>query len=79
MAGAATDNDISEAEQALFYYIEIHYYRQGKHSTNSYKSSARCELEWWNCRGKLVLKGIILNHLSLLQNEPRVNVLPMTH
>jgi transposase InsO family protein len=40
--------NVAEAEQALFNYIEVYYNRQRKHSTNSYKSPAHFELEWWN-------------------------------
>jgi len=41
---------VTEAEQALFHYIEIYYNRQRKHSTNGYKSPAQYEMEWWNER-----------------------------
>ena len=40
--------DVAEAEQAIFNYIEIYYNRRRKHSTNSYKSPANYELEWWD-------------------------------
>jgi len=40
--------NMAEAEQALFNYIEVYYNRQRKHSTNGYKSPAHFELEWWN-------------------------------
>jgi putative transposase len=40
--------NVAEAEQALFNYIEVYYNRQRKHSTNGYKSPAHFELEWWN-------------------------------
>jgi len=40
--------NMAEAEQALFNYIEVYYNRQRKHSTNGYKSPAHYELEWWN-------------------------------
>lgn len=40
----------SEAEQALFRYIEIYYNRRRRHSTNGYKSPALYELEWKNLR-----------------------------
>jgi putative transposase len=40
----------SEAEQALFKYIEIYYNRRRRHSTNGYKSPALYELEWNNLR-----------------------------
>ncbi|MFH1215784.1 MAG: IS3 family transposase [Pseudomonadota bacterium] len=42
--------NVAEAEQYLFNYIEIYYNRQRKHSTNGYKSPAQYELEWWNNR-----------------------------
>ena len=42
--------NVVEAEQALFNYIEVYYNRQRKHSTNDYKSPAHYELEWWNKR-----------------------------
>jgi putative transposase len=42
--------NVTEAEQVLFHYIEIYYNRQRKHSTNGYKSPAQYELEWWNSR-----------------------------
>jgi len=38
----------AEAEKALFWYIEIYYNRQRKHSTNGYKSPAHYEMEWWS-------------------------------
>jgi putative transposase len=38
--------NVAEAEQALFNYIEVYYNRQRKHSTNGYKSPAHFELEW---------------------------------
>ncbi len=40
--------DVAEAEQAIFNYIEVYYNRRRKHSTNSYKSPANYELEWWD-------------------------------
>jgi putative transposase len=42
--------NVAEAEQALFNYIEIYYNRKRKHSTNGYKSPAHYELEWWGNR-----------------------------
>ena len=45
-----TFQNVAEAEQALFNYIEVYYNRQRKHSTNGYKSPARYELEWWDNR-----------------------------
>ncbi len=42
--------NVAEAEQALFNYIEVYYNRQRKHSTNGYKAPAQYELEWWNNR-----------------------------
>jgi len=45
-----TFQSVSEAEQALFQYIEVYYNRQRKHSTNGYKSPAQYELEWWSNR-----------------------------
>ncbi len=42
--------NVMEAEQALFNYIEVYYNRQRKHSTNGYKSPAQYEMEWWNGR-----------------------------
>jgi len=45
-----TFQNVAEAEQALFNYIEVYYNRQRKHSTNGYKSPAHYELEWWNNR-----------------------------
>lgn len=42
--------NVAEAEQALFNYIEIYYNRQRKHSTNGYKSPAQYEGEWWKNR-----------------------------
>jgi len=41
---------VSEAEQALFEYIEVYYNRWRKHSTNGYRSPAQYEWEWWNNR-----------------------------
>jgi len=43
-----TFQNVAEAEQALFNYIEVYYNRQRKHSTNGYKSPAHYELEWWD-------------------------------
>lgn len=40
--------NVAEAEQALFNYIEIYYNRRRKHSTNGYKAPAQYEMEWWN-------------------------------
>jgi putative transposase len=40
--------NVTEAEQALFNYIEVYYNRRRKHSTNGYKSPADYELECWN-------------------------------
>ena len=40
--------NVAEAEQALFNYIEVYYNRRRKHSTNSYKSPANYEAECWN-------------------------------
>ena len=45
-----TFQNVAEAEQALFNYIEVYYNRRRKHSTNGYKSPAHYELEWWNNR-----------------------------
>jgi len=42
--------NVTEAEQALFNYIEVYYNRRRKHSTNGYKSPAQYEMEWWNMR-----------------------------
>ena len=42
--------NVNEAEQALFQYIEIYYNRWRKHSTNGYKSPAQYEREWWQSR-----------------------------
>ena len=42
--------NVAEAEQAIFNYIEVYYNRQRKHSTNGYKAPALYELEWWNKR-----------------------------
>jgi putative transposase len=42
--------NVAEAEQALFNYIEIYYNRQRKHSTNDYKTPAQYEGEWWKNR-----------------------------
>jgi len=42
--------NVMEAEQALFNYIEVYYNRRRKHSTNGYKSPAQYEKEWWNMR-----------------------------
>jgi putative transposase len=42
--------NVAEAEQALFNYIEVYYNRQRKHSTNGYKAPALYEQEWWNNR-----------------------------
>jgi len=42
--------NIAEAEQAIFNYIEVYYNRRRKHSTNGYKSPAQYELEWWGNR-----------------------------
>jgi putative transposase len=42
-----TFQNVTEAEQALFHYIEVYYNRQRKHSTNGYKTPAQFELEWW--------------------------------
>ena len=42
--------DIKEAEQALFNYIEVYYNRRRRHSTNGYKAPAQYEMEWWNKR-----------------------------
>jgi len=39
-----TFQNVTEAEQALFHYIEVYYNR----STNGYKSPAKFELEWWD-------------------------------
>ena len=41
---------VTEAEQALFQYIEVYYNRWRKHSTNGYKSPAQYEWEWWKNR-----------------------------
>jgi len=38
--------NIAEAEQTLFHYIEVYYNRHRKHSTNGYKAPALYELEW---------------------------------
>jgi putative transposase len=43
-------HNMEEAEQALFNYIEAYYNRQRKHATNSYKTPALYELEWWKNR-----------------------------
>lgn len=40
----------TEAEHALFSYIEVYYNRQRKHSTNGYKAPALYEQEWWEMR-----------------------------
>lgn len=40
--------NVAEAEQTLFSYIEVYYNRQRKHSTNGYRSPAQYEMEWWN-------------------------------
>lgn len=40
--------EVAEAEQALFNYIEVYYNRQRKHSTNGYKAPAHYEQEWWD-------------------------------
>jgi putative transposase len=40
--------NVAEAEQALFNYIEVYYNRRRKHSTNGYKSPADYELECRN-------------------------------
>jgi putative transposase len=45
-----TFQNVIEAEQALFNYIEVYYNRQRKHSTNGYKSPAHYEQEWWDKR-----------------------------
>ncbi len=45
-----TFQNVAEAEQALFNYIEVYYNRRRKHSTNGYKSPAQYELEWWDNR-----------------------------
>ena len=45
-----TFQNVAEAEQALFNYIEIYYNRRRKHSTNGYKSPAHYETEWWDKR-----------------------------
>ena len=45
-----TFQNVAEAEQALFNYIEVYYNRKRKHSTNGYKSPAHYELEWWDNR-----------------------------
>lgn len=42
--------NVMEAEQALFNYIEVYYNRRRKHSTNGYKSPVQYEMEWWNNR-----------------------------
>ncbi len=42
--------NVMEAEQALFNYIEVYYNRRRKHSTNGYKSPAQYEMDWWNNR-----------------------------
>lgn len=39
--------DVAEAEQTIFRYIEVYYNRQRKHSTNGYKAPAVYELLWW--------------------------------
>ncbi len=39
--------NVAEAEQAIFNYIEVYYNRRRKHSTNGYKSPANYELECW--------------------------------
>ena len=40
--------NMAEAEQALFNYIEVYYNRRRKHSTNGYKSPANYEAECWH-------------------------------
>lgn len=42
--------NVAEAEQAIFNYIEVYYNRRRKHSTNGYKSPAQYESEWWDNR-----------------------------
>ncbi|MBU3943334.1 MAG: IS3 family transposase [Proteobacteria bacterium] len=42
--------NVMEAEQALFNYIEVYYNRRRKHSTNGHKSPAQYEKEWWDMR-----------------------------
>ena len=39
--------NVTEAEQAFFNYIEVYYNRRRKHSANGYKSPADYELECW--------------------------------
>jgi transposase InsO family protein len=38
--------NVMEAEQALFKYIEAYYNRRRKHSTIGYRSPAQYETEW---------------------------------
>lgn len=40
--------NLAEAEQAIFNYIEVYYNRRRKHSTNGYKSPASYEAECWD-------------------------------
>ena len=42
--------DLAEAEQVIFNYIEVYYNRRRKHSTNGYLSPSQYELEWWKKR-----------------------------
>ena len=51
---------VNEAEKALFYYIEVYYNRQRKHSTNGYRSPAHFEQQWWNDYEGLNCMSIIL-------------------
>ena len=42
--------NMTEAEYALFNYIEVYFNRQRKHSTNGYKAPAHYEQEWSEMR-----------------------------
>ena len=42
--------NVAEAEQAIFNYVEVYSNRQRKYSINGYKSPVEYELEWWNNR-----------------------------
>jgi putative transposase len=39
-----------EAERSLFWYIEVYYNRQRKHSTNGYVAPALYEQQWWEMK-----------------------------
>ena len=59
--------NVAEAEQALFNYIEVYYNRQRKHSTNGYKSPAHFELEWWNNKKGLTTTPLLCGKIRFLK------------